>query len=90
MSVVVYDKIRAKLCKLFGVPIDLYGVTSNFLASAPIRELIEPVSLAGQLAATIRIGTPVAAREWVILNSPQYFDLGVPGPPEIQSGKHIL
>ena len=71
-----------------GVPIDLYGVTSNFLASAPVRELIEPASLAGQLAATIRIGTPVATREWVILNSPQYFDLDGPDP-RVRGGREI-
>jgi hypothetical protein len=63
-----------------GVPIDLHGITSNLLASAPVRALTEPASLSGQLAATIRIGTPVAAREWVILNSPQYFDLDGPDP----------
>ena len=71
-----------------GVPIDLHGITSSLLASAPVRELIEPASLAGQLAATIRIGTPVATREWVILNSPQYFDLEGPDP-RVRGGREI-
>ncbi len=71
-----------------GVPIDLYGVTSNLLASAPVRELTVPASLTGQLAATIQIGTPVATREWVILNSPQYFDLEGPSP-RTRGGREI-
>ena len=71
-----------------GVPITLHGLTSNLLASSPVRALFQPVSLAGQLAATIKVGTPVTTREWVILNSPQYFDLEGPAP-RVRGGREI-
>jgi len=71
-----------------GVPITLHGLTSNLLASSPVRALFQPISLAGQLAATIKVGTPVATREWVILNSPQYFDLEGPDP-RVRGGREI-
>tara|TARA_B110000908_G_scaffold172773_1_gene243046 strand:- start:21841 stop:25335 length:3495 start_codon:yes stop_codon:yes gene_type:complete len=71
-----------------GTIISLYGMTSNFLAVAPIEPLSTPASLAGDLAATLKIGTPIPAREWLTLSSPQYFDIdGV--APQVRSGREI-
>jgi len=71
-----------------GEPIDLHGVTSNLLGSASVIELTDPASLAGELAADLNIGTPVAEGEWLILNSPQFFDLDGPAP-ETRGGREI-
>lgn len=71
-----------------GEPIDLHSMTSSLLGSAPVEPLATPASLAGQLAADLRIGTPVPEREWLILNSPQFFNLDG-GSPETRGGREI-
>ena len=71
-----------------GEPIDLHGMTSNLLGSAPVEPLAAPVSLAGQLAADLSIGSPVPENHWLVLNSPQYFNLdGL--APEVRGGREI-
>lgn len=71
-----------------GTIINLCGMTSNLLAADPVEPLSTPASLAGNLAATLKIGTPIPAREWLTLSSPQYFDIdGI--DPQVRSGREI-
>ena len=71
-----------------GTVINLSGLTSNFLAADPIEPLSTPVSLTGDLAATLEIGTPIPVREWLTLSSPQYFDIDG-AAPQVRSGREI-
>jgi len=71
-----------------GEPITLCGMTSNRLASAPTEPLTTPASLSGQLAATLKVGTPVPVNEWLVLNAPQYFNLNG-SDPEVRGGREI-
>ncbi len=74
-----------------GVPVDLMGMTSNLLASSPTELLTAPSApapLVGQLAASFQVKTPVPTREWIMLNTPQYFDANGSNP-EVRSGREI-
>lgn len=71
-----------------GVPLDLHGMTSNLLASAPTEALPLSHPLIGNLAASFQVKQPVPAREWIILNTPQYFDING-SAPETRSGREI-
>lgn len=71
-----------------GELIDLHGMTSNLLASGPVEPLVDPPSLLGQLAAKLDVTTPTPYREWVVLNSPAYFDLDGPAP-QTRGGREI-
>jgi len=71
-----------------GEIITLRGMTSNLLGTGPVAPLSTPTSLAGQLAATLKAGTAVPAHEWLVLNSPQYFDLDGPDP-QTRGGREV-
>jgi len=72
-----------------GVRIELKGMTSNRLTSAPMEILTTPASLTGDLAATLKVGNSVPLREWLVLNSPRFFDLDGLSNPEVRGGREI-
>jgi hypothetical protein len=63
-----------------GERIDVRSMASAFLATSSVEQLTTPLSLAGELGAPLDITTPISGREWVVLNSPAYFDLGLISP----------
>jgi len=72
-----------------GVRIELKGMTSNRLTSAPMEMLTTPASLTGELAATLKVGYSVPLREWLVLNTPRFFDLNGSSNPEVRGGREI-
>lgn len=63
-----------------GERIDIRSMASAFLATASVEQLTSPPVLAGQLGAPLDISTPLSGREWTVVNSPRYFDLGTISP----------
>jgi len=71
-----------------GVPVDLRGMTSNLLASSPTEMLTAPDPFPGNLAASLQVKNPLPNREWLVLSTPQYFDING-AAPETRSGREI-
>lgn len=65
-----------------GERVDVSSMASAFLASANAEVLTNPPPLVGQVGAPLSITTPVSDREWAVLSSPLYFNLGavIPHP----------
>jgi hypothetical protein len=53
-----------------------------------METLTSPASLSGELAATLKVGTSIPLREWLVLNTPRFFDLDG-SSPEVRGGREI-